>query len=85
MHRSRDQFVGWRIAWRGPKRPFTHTPPRLNHTLSAANASDLLPNGPSTGSPDGPMSAHQLPSEPRDLPMVAPIAATLAGHSYHFI
>jgi len=30
---------------------------------SAANASDRLLNGPSTGPPTGPMSAHQLPSE----------------------
>ena len=34
----------------------------LSHSLSAANASDLLPNGPNTGPPTGPMSAHQKPS-----------------------
>ena len=30
-----------------------------SHSLSAANASDRLVNGPSTGPTDGPMSAHQ--------------------------
>ena len=39
-----------------------HAMPLTNHPLSAPNASDRLLSGPSTGPPDGPMSAHQLPS-----------------------
>jgi len=30
-----------------------------SHSLSAPNASGLLPKGPSIEPPDGPMSAHQ--------------------------
>jgi len=36
--------------------------PAANHSRSTSNASDRLLNGTSTGSPDGPICAHQQPS-----------------------